>query len=222
MAQHLNQQRQQQRHAAGHMLTGAVVVLLAQGHAQRQQRVFVGCPRRQGDHLWFAHLHQQVGCQHLGNAFQRVLGGGDHQALDLAGPMETMHHLRWYIDHAGCLHLEPVTVEQHFTAAALQVQQLQQAFMTVRGNFPVVCARPLGDLLHMQGFVPHRLCGFTVQGVVGDLVHVVVIVLFGTWLLCHSCLQASGGRAKIVGNVGLVAGFVHSAGVPAGPRLWPR
>ena len=78
------------------------------------------------------------------------------------------------------MNLQPVTVEQHFTATALQVQQLQQAFVTVCGDFPVVRARALGNLLHVQGFVPHRLCGFTVQGVIGDFVHVVVIVLFGT------------------------------------------
>ena len=34
--------------------------------------------------------------------------------------------------------------------AALQVQQLQQAFVAVCGNFPVVRARALGNLLHMQ------------------------------------------------------------------------
>ncbi|MCY1452035.1 hypothetical protein D9M71_689340 [compost metagenome] len=141
-------------------------------------------------------MRQQAGCQHLGDALQRVLRGSDYLALDLAGPMKTMHHLRRHIHHAGRLHLQPVTVEQHLTATALQVQQLQQAFVTVCGNLPVVRARALGYLLHMQGFVPHRLRGFTVQGVIGDLVHVVVIVLFGTWLLCHSCTQASGEQGE--------------------------
>ena len=44
----------------------------------------------------------------------------------------------------------------------------------------VALAERIHHLLHVQGFVPHRLCGFTVQGVIGDFVHVVVIVLFGT------------------------------------------
>ncbi|MNP57540.1 hypothetical protein D3C76_1523800 [compost metagenome] len=94
--------------------------------------------------------------------------------------------------------------------------------MTVRRDLPVVGAGALRDRLHMQRLVPHWLRGLAVQGVVGDLVHGVVIVVIDTRLLCHSSLQGSGANAEIVGNVGLVAGFVHSARVAAGPRLFAR
>jgi hypothetical protein len=168
------------------MLASAVVVFLVQGAAQRQQGVFVGFPAGQGDHLGFADRCQQVRRQYLGDAFQRVLRRRDHLALDRTGPVEAMHHLRRHVHHAGRLGLNAVTVEQHFTAAALQVQQLQQALVTVRGDLPVVGTGAFGNRLHMQRLVPHRLCSLTVQGVIGDLVHGVVIVLIGTRLLCHS------------------------------------
>ncbi|MNM36743.1 hypothetical protein D3C76_413290 [compost metagenome] len=209
------------------MLAGAVVVFLAQGPKQGQQRVFIGGPVGQGNHLWFAQLHPHVGCQHLGDAIQRVLRSRDYLAFYLAGPMKSMHHLRRDVHHAGCMNLKPVTVEQHLAATALQVQQLQQAFVTVCGNLPVVRARALGYLLHMQGFVPHRLRGFTVQGVIGDLVHGVVIVLFSTRYCAIAARRLQGAVGKLTGMWGwlqvlsiLPVGLPAIACCPEQATLW--
>ncbi|MOA04919.1 hypothetical protein D3C78_1244920 [compost metagenome] len=84
-----------------------------------------------------------------------------------------MHALRGNVDDARRPHRQPATVMEHEALPLLQVEDLQQGAVLVRLDLPAVGAGARRDLLEMQRFVPDRRGFFAVQGVVGNLVHVV-------------------------------------------------